>query len=124
FCWLDALPVTPSGKIDRGSLPPPVLETAGDSEAGEGSLTPPTPFEEQLAGIWAEVLGLDRVGPDDDFFALGGHSLSAVRVASRARHALGVPLSVEAVLRAPSVAAQARVAESLVRTDRLPEPPL
>ncbi|GAA2586109.1 hypothetical protein GCM10010399_15170 [Dactylosporangium fulvum] len=76
---LDSLPRTPTGKIDRRSLPPPVADRPGPSAP------PRTDAEQLIADIWAEVLGLDGVGVDDDFFALGGHSLLAVRVAARLR---------------------------------------
>ncbi|MER7003689.1 amino acid adenylation domain-containing protein [Dactylosporangium sp. NPDC000555] len=76
---LDALPRTPTGKIDRRALPPPVADRRGPSAP------PRTDAEQLIADIWAEVLGLERVGVDDDFFALGGHSLLAVRVAARLR---------------------------------------
>ncbi|MEV4512406.1 amino acid adenylation domain-containing protein [Dactylosporangium sp. NPDC049525] len=79
--WItvDAIPRTPSGKLDRRALPPP-----GDDRPGPG--TPPrTDAEQLIADVWADVLGLDGIGADDDFFELGGHSLLAVRVAARLR---------------------------------------
>ncbi|MEV8517137.1 amino acid adenylation domain-containing protein [Dactylosporangium sp. NPDC051484] len=79
---LDSLPRTPTGKIDRRALPPPVAGRPGPSGPSE---PPRTDAEQLIADVWAEVLGLERVGVDDDFFALGGHSLLAVRVAARLR---------------------------------------
>ncbi|HWE39204.1 MAG TPA: amino acid adenylation domain-containing protein [Isosphaeraceae bacterium] len=103
FVPLDALPLTPHGKVDRRALPEPV---AGDRHAA-AFVAPRTPTEEVVAGIWAGLLGLDRVGVRDDFFALGGHSLLATRVASRLRSAFGVELPLRALFEATTVEALA-----------------
>jgi amino acid adenylation domain-containing protein len=96
---LPALPVTAHGKIDRRALPTP------GPEAGDGTFAAPRdPFEELLAGIWREVLGVERVGVHDNFFALGGHSLLAARLMSRVRRAFGVELPLAALFEAPTVA--------------------
>jgi thioesterase domain-containing protein len=82
---LDALPLTPNGKLDRGALPAP----GGDAYATHGYEAPVGEVETALAQIWSELLNVERVGRRDNFFALGGHSLQAVQVASRAEQVLG-----------------------------------
>ena len=103
---LEALPLSPNGKVDRDALPPP--DPA--SLALETEYVPPrTPTEEVIAAIWAEVLGRDRVGVLDDFFDLGGHSLQAVQLVSRLAAALGRPVPVGTIFRATTVAEMAEV---------------
>jgi acyl-coenzyme A synthetase/AMP-(fatty) acid ligase/acyl carrier protein len=107
------LPVTPAGKLDKAALPAPGRAPAAESRA------PATPAEEQLCALFAAVLGVDRAGPDDDFFALGGHSLLAVRLASRIRAALGADVPVRTVFEAPTPAELANQLEHR-ETARLP----
>ncbi len=96
---LAAMPLGPTGKIDRKALPDVEADPALDHVA------PRDATEELLAGIWSEVLGVERVGVHDDFFALGGHSLLATQLVSRVRHAFGVEVPVRALFEAPTLAA-------------------
>jgi thioesterase domain-containing protein/acyl carrier protein len=103
FVKLDALPLTPNGKVDRKALPAP-----GQPGDAESYTAPQTPVEEVLAGIWGELLGVERVGANSDFFELGGHSLLAVRVMARIERAFGVKAPISALFEAPTVAALAK----------------
>ncbi|HEX6292480.1 MAG TPA: amino acid adenylation domain-containing protein [Herpetosiphonaceae bacterium] len=104
FVFLDALPLSPNGKVDRKALPAPQPET---NERAEVLAAPRTPIEELLAGIWADVLGMERVGIHDNFFELGGHSLLATQVLSRVRAAIDVTLPLRELFEAPTVAGMA-----------------
>jgi acyl carrier protein len=117
FVTLPALPLTPNGKVDRKALPAPERPSAEESY-----VAPRTPVEETLAGIWGEFLGVERIGIHDSFFALGGHSLQAVRLIARLREAFGVELPVQAVFEAPSVAALSAVLVPAVSAALAPEP--
>jgi amino acid adenylation domain-containing protein len=104
--FLDAMPLTPNGKLDRQALPPP---DGRESDVDGQFVAPQNPVEAQIANIWCEVLRLDRVGIHDDFFDLGGHSLSATEVLSRAREVFSVNLPFAAFLAEPTVAAMASI---------------
>jgi amino acid adenylation domain-containing protein len=108
FVPLDSLPLTPSGKVDRMTLPAldssrPMIRTT--------YVVPRTPTEETLAGMWAQFLGIERAGADDNFFELGGHSLLATRVLSRIREAFNIDLSLRAFFEAPTISGLAQLVE-------------
>ncbi|WP_431700481.1 non-ribosomal peptide synthetase [Pseudomonas sp. BR20] len=95
---LDAMPLSPSGKLDRRALPAPVWQTREHIE-------PETPLQQQIAAIWREVLGVPRIGLRDDFFALGGHSLLATQIISRTRQACDVELPLRTLFEASELGA-------------------
>ncbi|RZD98772.1 non-ribosomal peptide synthetase, partial [Streptomyces albidoflavus] len=100
FVTLDALPLNASGKLDRRALPAPAEETT------TGYVAPGTPTEETLCAIWAQTLGLERVGTQDNFFSLGGDSILSIQVVSQARRA-GLELSSRDIFARQTVAALA-----------------
>jgi amino acid adenylation domain-containing protein len=131
FVVLDALPLTPNGKIDRRGLPSP---ESTRPILDEPFTAPRSSTEEVLAAIWADVLGLDRVGVLDNFFEIGGHSLLATQVVSRIRDLLDVELELRRLFETPTVAGLAAgilasegveragaIAELVLRVLRLPD---
>ncbi|MFO0759933.1 MAG: AMP-binding protein [Byssovorax sp.] len=101
FVFLDALPLLSSGEVDRAAL-----------AASRMHGMPETELEREIAGIWQEVLGLDRVGVKDSFFELGGHSLLATQIVSRLRRAFGVEIALSHLFEGPTIAELARTIEA------------
>jgi acyl carrier protein len=96
---LDDMPRTPNGKVDREALPEPGSERSLSAEY----VAPRTPVEEAAAAVWADVLGVERVGVRDDFFELGGHSILAVRLVARLGETFGLEVGLRALFDAPTV---------------------
>ncbi|WP_051853105.1 non-ribosomal peptide synthetase [Streptomyces aureocirculatus] len=113
FTVIDELPLTPNGKLDRAGLPEPDFR-------GAAYRAPRTEREEQLAGLFAEVLGVERVGVDDDFFTVGGDSIQSIQLATRAR-ARGLVLGAQQIFEHRTVA---RLAETLTDSPARPAPVL
>ncbi|MFE7800504.1 amino acid adenylation domain-containing protein [Nocardia sp. NPDC057440] len=110
---LDAIPLSPNGKLDRAALPAPVVQA-------KRFRAPASPVEEIVAGVFADVLGIDGpVGADDDFFELGGNSLVATRVAARIGAALDATIPASMIFEAPTVVRLAARAESQADTGRV-----
>jgi amino acid adenylation domain-containing protein len=110
YVRLEEIPLTANGKVDRRTLPAP----SGERMDGEKEyVAPRTPVEELLAGIWEQVLEVERIGVEDNFFALGGHSLLATQLVSRARDAFAVELPLKSVFDNPTVAGMAAQVEAL-----------
>ncbi|MGY2376657.1 non-ribosomal peptide synthetase [Pseudomonas sp. SDO524_S393] len=103
---LDAMPLSPSGKLDRRALPEPVWQVREHIE-------PETPLQQQIAAIWREVLGVPRIGLRDDFFALGGHSLLATQIISRTRQTCDVELPLRTLFEASELGAFAEQIEQI-----------
>ncbi|MGO4159230.1 thioesterase domain-containing protein, partial [Cupriavidus sp. YAF13] len=99
FVVIDALPLTPNGKLDRHALPAP------EAEGAEHFVAPRNEAQRWLAQVWQEVLGVERVGLDDNFFTLGGDSLLSLKVISRVRanKALGIDLKLRDLMRTPTI---------------------
>ncbi|MFG2234785.1 amino acid adenylation domain-containing protein [Streptomyces sp. NPDC048723] len=114
---VDGLPVTANGKLDRRALPAPAAATAAT-----GYEPPAGETEELVALVWASVLDAPRIGRHDDFFALGGHSLSATRVAARLRQSLGLDLPLHTLFEQRTVAALATAVETVLLAELEAEP--
>lgn len=109
--WLEKLPLTPNGKVDRKALPVPSHEHIQPVRA---FVAPRTETEKALAEIWSELLRVENIGIDDDFFNLGGDSLMAIRAESRIREAFGVNIGIQALFDNPTIAGLA----SLLNVDK------
>ncbi|MBL1100667.1 non-ribosomal peptide synthetase [Streptomyces coffeae] len=110
FAVLDRLPLTENGKTDRAALPAPAPAAA----PAVRFVPPRTPTEEVVAEIWAEVLGVERVGAEDEFFALGGDSVRSLLIASRAKEAFGLELTPRDILTAHTVSGLADLVEEYI----------
>ncbi len=108
---LDALPLSPNGKVDRRALPAPVWEAAQG-----GFVAPRSEVERRLAEVWCQVLGLERVGVHDDYLALGGDSILSIQVVAKARGA-GIRITPRQIFEHPTIAALGRQAELLLPAD-------
>ncbi|MBI5652422.1 MAG: amino acid adenylation domain-containing protein [Chloroflexi bacterium] len=111
FVFLDALPLTPNGKVNRLALPAPMMIAESTADDARAFIAPRTRVEKILAAIWRELLKLDRVSVEADFFNLGGHSLMAVRMFTRIEQSLGIRFPITALFRAPTIAQLAEVIE-------------
>ncbi|HEY3581866.1 MAG TPA: amino acid adenylation domain-containing protein, partial [Pyrinomonadaceae bacterium] len=114
FVYLDALPLTSHGKVDRRALPAPHSERPALAEA---FLAPRNGVEEMLVSIWSDVLGGTRVGVNDNFFELGGHSLLATQVMSRVREAFGIEIALRSLFERPTVGELAETIEERLGTE-------
>ncbi|MGF1980312.1 MAG: amino acid adenylation domain-containing protein [Nostoc sp. CmiSLP01] len=113
FVILEALPLTPNGKVDRKALPAPELTQLSSSN----HVPPTTPIENLLAGIWAEILGLNKISIHENFFALGGHSLIATRVISQIRQVFHIELPLRCLFEKPTIAGLAKEIEIASQAD-------
>ncbi|HEX7332372.1 MAG TPA: MupA/Atu3671 family FMN-dependent luciferase-like monooxygenase [Pyrinomonadaceae bacterium] len=111
FVVLDALPLTPNGKIDRKSLPLPEPQ---DARPAVEFVAPRTSTESELATLWSEILGSNRVGVHDNFFDSGGHSLTATQLVTRIRRNFAVELSLRDFLKYPTIAGLAELIEESI----------
>ena len=114
FVCLQELPLTPNGKVDRAALPTP---SAANTAQPSDSAPPGNELEQVLETVVAELLDLDRVGVDENFFMLGGHSLLGAQLIARIRDCFGVEMSLRSLFDNPTVAGIAAEVERLVVAD-------
>jgi acyl carrier protein len=117
FVWLDRFPLTPNGKLDHTALPLPDPIRPDISTA---YVPPRTSTEKILVNLWAETLGLERVGVDDNFIELGGHSLLATRLVSRLRDVFQLELPLSFLFEAGTVATLAQYVDTLTWAGQAP----
>ena len=113
--FLDRMPLNPNGKLDRQALPKPDA-----SHAQQDWIAPVTELEQQIAAIWADILGAERVGLSDHFFEMGGHSLLAMQVVSRLRHALAQEVPLKLVFEQPRLAGFVAAVQALEGVEQAP----
>jgi acyl carrier protein len=122
FVQIERVPLTPNGKVDWRALPSPEREQA---QLAEERIAAANVMEEMVAGIWAEVLKVERVGTRDNFFDLGGHSLLAIQLVSRLNREFKIKIPLRLIFELPTVAEQASMIETTMRAERnLEELPL
>jgi acyl carrier protein len=112
---LDSMPLNSSGKVDRAALPAP---TAANTLGDHVYIAPRTPVEKRVVAILAELLALEKVGVDDNFFFLGGHSLLGTQLIARVRNSFDVELSLRTVFDSPTAAELSDEIERLLSTER------
>jgi acyl carrier protein len=118
FLNLGRLPLTPNGKVDYQALPPADQSLTGQTDA---FMAPRNDVEVKLCKIFSQVLEIEQVGVNDNFFRLGGHSLLAAQVATRIKEAFGVALALRTFLESPTVAELARQIGSLLSAGQTTE---
>jgi len=114
FIFLDSLPLTANGKVNRQALP---LPDQSRPELDQAFVAPQTPLEQVIAGVWREVLGTEQIGVDDNFFELGGHSLLATQVVGRLSEAFEFELPLRTIFESPTIAG---LAASMVQLEPAP----
>ena len=121
FVVLETLPLTVTGKVNRRALPAP--EMSGQTETRD-FVGPRDALEEMMTGIWAEVLGLERLGVHDNFFEVGGHSLLATQVIARVRETFKIEVALRSLFESPTIAEFAEVIAAGQREENKPPPPI
>ncbi len=109
---MDAFPLTPNGKIDRRTLPPPNFSPI---ELDDNFAPPTTPIQELLSGIWQQILGIEKIGIHDNFFTLGGHSLLATQVISQVKKAFQIELPLRRLFESPTIASFSQLVEQAIK---------